>query len=250
MGNPLHEVPSSGGNMYPHMNNPYHAFVSSQTSTSVSMPLQPFMNQYGGGYYPTGQGQGVNQDPSWPAISQNQSFLGPWSQMPQPTTTTSPVTVGHTGILSPTSASHVGDWLTTSASHVEDQQPATASHAGGTSLITASHTAHTSPTSASHVGDLSPATASHVGGIHTIEKPRRFRRKAKFLCRTCEGSHLTRLCPATAGIPEAWFSLEGPSGSDSSVVSPHSIPSLVDTEVMLMQSLADTPLPLGVDASD
>jgi hypothetical protein len=89
------------------------------------MPLQPFMNQYGGGYYPVGQGQGVNQDPSWPAISQNQSFLGPWSQMPQPTTTTSPVTVGHTGILSPTSASHVGDWSTTSASHVED-------HAGGT----------------------------------------------------------------------------------------------------------------------
>jgi hypothetical protein len=78
MGNPLHKVPSSGGNMYPHSNNPYHAFVSSQKSTSMSMPLQPFMNHYGGGYYPFGRGQSVNQDPSWPAISQNQYFPGPW----------------------------------------------------------------------------------------------------------------------------------------------------------------------------
>jgi hypothetical protein len=114
MGNPPHEVPSPGGNIYPHMSNPCHVAFSSQVASSVSMPLQPFMNQYGGGYYPVGQGQGVNQDPSWPAISQNQSFLGPWTQMPQFTTATSPVTVCHTGIISPTSASHVGDWSTTS----------------------------------------------------------------------------------------------------------------------------------------
>jgi hypothetical protein len=56
MGNPPHEVPSSGGNIYPHMSNPCHVSFSSQAASSVSMPLQPFMNQYGGGYYPTRQG--------------------------------------------------------------------------------------------------------------------------------------------------------------------------------------------------
>jgi hypothetical protein len=40
----------------------------------------------------------------------------------------------------------------------------------------------------------------------------------------------------------------GPLGYDSSLVSQHSIPSLVDTTVMLMQSSADTPLFLGGDA--
>jgi hypothetical protein len=60
MGNPPHKVPSSGGNIYPHMSNPCHVSFSSQVASSVSMPLQPFMNQYGGGYYPAGQGQGVN----------------------------------------------------------------------------------------------------------------------------------------------------------------------------------------------
>jgi hypothetical protein len=117
MGNPLHEVPSSGGNICPHMSNPCHVTFSLQ---AASMPLQLFMNQYGGAYYHVGPRQDVNQDPSWPAISQNQSFLGPWSQIPQFITATSPVTVCHTGVISPTSASHVGDWSTTSASHVED----------------------------------------------------------------------------------------------------------------------------------
>jgi hypothetical protein len=42
-------------------------------------------------YYPSRQGQGVDQNPSWPAISQNQSFPGSWSQMPQLTATTSQV---------------------------------------------------------------------------------------------------------------------------------------------------------------
>jgi hypothetical protein len=195
---------------------------------------------------------------------------------------TSPVTACHTGVISPTSASHVGDWLTTSASHVEDLQPAVASCVGITCLVTASHTAHSSPTSTSHVGDssptftshvgnssstsashvgysllafeshagnMSPATASHARGIHMIEKPRHLRRKPRFLCRTCEGSHLARLCRVTAGIPEVWGSPKGPLGSEASMVSQHSIPSLVDTTIMPVQSSADTSFPLGVDAS-
>jgi hypothetical protein len=128
----------------------------------------------------------------------------------------SPTSDSHVGVPSPTSASHVGDFLLASTSHA---------------------------------GSMSPATASHARGIHMIEKPRRLRRKPRFLCRTCEGSHLTRLCPFTAGILEAWGSPKGPSGSEASMVSQHSIPSLVDTTIMPMQSLADTPFPLGVDAS-
>jgi hypothetical protein len=54
MGNPPHEVPSSGGNIYPHMSNPCHVTFSLQAASSVLMPLQPFMNQYGGGYYLVG----------------------------------------------------------------------------------------------------------------------------------------------------------------------------------------------------
>jgi hypothetical protein len=74
MGNPQHRVPSSGGNIY----NPYHV-------TSMGMvPLQPFMNQLGGGYYPTRQGHGIYQNPGWSAISQTQSFPGAWAQTPQP----------------------------------------------------------------------------------------------------------------------------------------------------------------------
>ena len=229
IGNPLHKVPSSGGNIYPHMSNPCHVAFSSQAASSMSMPLQPFMNHYGGGYDRVEQGQGVNQNPSWPAIPQNQSFRGFWSQMPQFTAATCLVIASQTTHTSPTSASHVGDWSTTSASHVEYLQPTTASHAGGTCLVTTSHTAHPSPTSTSHVGDpsptsashvvdlllastshvgsMSPATTSHAGGIHMIENPRHLKRKPRFLCRTCEGSHLTHLCPFTAGIPEVWAHL-------------------------------------------
>jgi hypothetical protein len=172
----------------------------------------------------------------------------------------SPVTIGHTGIISPNFASHVGDWLTTSACHVEDQQPIIASHVGGTTLVVVSHTDITYPTFVHHVGDEPPASIGHVesmspaivndiGDIHTVEKPRRVRRKPKFLCRICEGDHLTRLCPTTAWIPEAWSSPRGPSGSETSLVSQHSVSHVVDTMVMSMQSLADTPLTLGVDAS-
>jgi hypothetical protein len=211
------------------------------------------------------------------------SHVGDWSttyanhvEDLQPTTAshvggTSPVTMCHTSILSPTSASHVGNWSTTSTSHVEDLQPATASHTTHTSPTSASHVGDPPPTSVSHVEDSSPtstshvgdfllastsharsmslATASHAGGIHMIEKPRRLRRNPRLLCRTCEGSHLTRLCPVTTGILEAWGLPKGPSGSEASMVSQHFVPSLVDTTVTPMQSLANTPFPLGVDAS-
>ena len=164
MGKPPHEVPSSGGNIYTHMSNPCHLAFSSQTTSSMSMPLQPFMNHYVGGYYPVEQGQGVNQNPSWPAIPQNQSFRGFWSQMPQFTTATCLVITSHTTHTSPTSASHVGDSSPTSASHVGDLSKTSTSHVEDLLLA-----------SASHAGSMSPATASHAGGIHTIEKPKRFR---------------------------------------------------------------------------
>jgi hypothetical protein len=51
---PLHETPSHGGNIYPHLNNPYHTSVSSQTSTSVMMHIQTSMDQLGRGYYLSG----------------------------------------------------------------------------------------------------------------------------------------------------------------------------------------------------
>jgi hypothetical protein len=123
-----------------------------------------------------------------------------------------------------------------------------------TSLIPASHTKITSPTFVHHVGDEPPTSASHVesmspyivsdvGGIHTIENPRRVRCKNKFLCRICEGDHLTRLCPATIGILEVWSSPRAPSGSESSLVSQHSISPLIDMVVMPMKSSPD-PTPI------
>jgi hypothetical protein len=147
MGNPLHGVPSSGGNIYPHMSNPCHVTFSSQAASSVMMPLQPFMNQLGGGYYPTGKGHGVYQNPAWPtslktSLSRDHGLRCRNQSTASHVGSTSPVTASHTGIKSPTSASHVGDLSPTSASHVGDLKP----------------------TSASHVGDLSPASASHVGG--------------------------------------------------------------------------------------
>jgi hypothetical protein len=126
MGNPLHIVPSSGGNIYPHLSNPCHVSFSTQVVSSVMMPLQPFMNQFGGRYYPAGQGHGVYQNPTYLIISQNQSFPKPRSHMSQPSTvshdgSTSPITASHTSIISRTFSSHVGDRSTISASHVEDQ---------------------------------------------------------------------------------------------------------------------------------
>jgi len=114
MEDPLHEVPSSQGNVYPHLSNPFHVDFSSQADSSVMIPLQPFMNQFGGGYHPVGQGHGVYQNPFWPTISQNQSFPKPWSQILQLVADSharskSPVTASHTAHTSPNSASHVGD---------------------------------------------------------------------------------------------------------------------------------------------
>jgi hypothetical protein len=229
------------------------------------IPLQPFMNQFGVGYHTSKQGHCVYQNPSWPAISQNQSFLETWSQMSQPVIvihvgSTSPFTASHTGIISPTSSSQDGDRLTTSASHVEYLQPTTTCHGGSTSPVTMIHIGITSPTSASHVGDMllasaiharrmSPATASHVGGIHMIEKPICIGRKPKFFYRLCKGDHLTHMCPATTMVQEAWSLHGDPSGFESSLVLQHSNPSLVDTMVMSMKYSANTTLILGGDLS-
>jgi hypothetical protein len=74
MRNPQHRVPSAGGNVY----NPHHA-----TFTGM-VPIQPFMNQFGGGYYPTGHGHGIYQNPGWSSIPQPKTFPGSWAQMSQP----------------------------------------------------------------------------------------------------------------------------------------------------------------------
>jgi hypothetical protein len=50
----------------------------------MMMPLHTFMNQSGRGYYPTRQVNGVYQNPSWHAISQNQSLPGAWSHTSSP----------------------------------------------------------------------------------------------------------------------------------------------------------------------
>jgi hypothetical protein len=84
MGNPPHRVPSSRGNVYPHMGNLYHITFSSQAFPSRKIPLQPFMNQLGGGYYPIEKGHGVYQNPPYPTVSQIQYFLGTWCRTPQP----------------------------------------------------------------------------------------------------------------------------------------------------------------------
>jgi hypothetical protein len=258
MGNPLHGVPSSGGNIYSHLRNSCHVSFSLQEASSMMIPLQPFMNQFGGGYHIVGHGHGVYQNSSWPTISQNQSFPEPWPQIPQPSTachvgSTSPVIVSHTGIISPIYASHVGYRSKTSASHVEDQQPTVACHVGGTTIVTASHIAQTSPTFAIHAtihaGRMSLTIASHVGGIDTIENPGHIGRKTMFLCRLCKGGHLTRLCPTTTVVQEEQSLSDSPLGSESSLVSQNSNPYLVDTMVMSMQSSTDTTLLLGGDVS-
>jgi hypothetical protein len=66
-----------------------------------------------------------------------------------------------------------------------------------------------------HTGDESLSSAN------PIKKPKILRHKPKFLCRTCEGSHLTRLCPVTTGILEAWGSPKIPSDSKTPMVPPH-----------------------------
>jgi hypothetical protein len=41
MGNPLHKVPSFGGNIYPHLSNPWYVTFSSKAASSVMMPYNP-----------------------------------------------------------------------------------------------------------------------------------------------------------------------------------------------------------------
>jgi hypothetical protein len=74
MGNPQPGTPSAGGNVY----NAHYA------ASAGMVPIQTFMNQFGGGYHPIVQGHGIYQNPGWPAIPQHQSFSGAWAQTPQP----------------------------------------------------------------------------------------------------------------------------------------------------------------------
>jgi hypothetical protein len=87
---------------------------------------------------------------------------------------------------------------------------------------------------------MSPTVVNDAGGI---EKPRRLRRKPKFLCNTYEGDHLTCMCLATAKIPESRGSPKGPSDSEASVVSPHPVSPLIDVVVTPLQLSPDlTPI--------
>jgi hypothetical protein len=138
---------------------------------------------------------------------QNQSFSGPWNLMSQ--CITSLVIVSHTGAPSPTSSSHVKDGSTFSTNYANSSHPTSTNYVGSAILFTPNHSHVTSPNSIHHIGKDSLTPANHVESVlpavvddaGSIEKPRHLRRKPKFLCRTCEGSHLTRLCPATTGIP-------------------------------------------------
>jgi hypothetical protein len=69
MGNPHPRATPVGGNVY----NPHYVVPTSM------VPIQPLMNQFGGGYYHTRQGHGVYQNPGWSIIPQHQSFLGVWA---------------------------------------------------------------------------------------------------------------------------------------------------------------------------
>jgi hypothetical protein len=196
MGNPFHRVPSSGGNIYPHLSNPCHVAFSSQAASSVMMPLQPFINQFGGGYYHVGKGHGVYHNPFWPAISQKQSFPRPWSLMLQPTAaihagSTSPITASHIGIMSPTSIIHVGDLSPTSASHIGDLKPTYASHVGDLSPTFASYARGKQATAASHVGGTTLVIASHTRQTSTSVS--HVGRLATSLCKSCWRS-TTSLC--------------------------------------------------------
>jgi hypothetical protein len=183
---------------------------------------------------------------------QSQSFPGSWYQMPQPTSNI--VTTSHNGVPSPTSSSHVEYGSTTSTIHVNEPHPVATSHAGGITLVATSHINVTSPNSVRHVGDDSLASSSHVESMSPtivndgggIKNHICLRRKPKFLCRNCKGNHLTRLCPVTVGIPEAWDSPKGPLDSEASVVSPHLFSPLIDTKTLSMQSSPDhTPVVEG-----
>jgi hypothetical protein len=222
---PLYGTPLQGGNIYPHLNNPYPTSVSSHTS--VTMPIQTSSGHFGVNQHLSGLGKEVYQDPSWLAIFQNQSFLRPWNQMPP--SIASPVTVSHTGAPSPTSASHVGDVSTFSTNYVDILPPTSTNYVGGTIHFSPNHSHVMFPASIHQTGDDSLSPASY------IKKPRRLRCKPKFFCRTCEGSHLTHLCLITVEIPEKWGSPKSPSDSEVSVVSLHTTSPLIVLVVPLTQ---------------
>jgi hypothetical protein len=229
-GYPLYGIPSQGDNIYPHPNNPYPTSVSSQTS--VTMPVQTSSDHFGVNQHLSGLGQEVYQDPSWLAIFQNQSFPGPWNQIPP--SIARPVILSHTGAPSPTSASHVRDGSTSSTNYVDNFPPTSTNYVGGTIIFSTNHIHVMSPTSIHHTGDES------------LSPTRRLRRKPKFLCRTCEGIHLTRLCLITVDIPEVWGSPKSPSYSKASMVSPHTTSPLIVSVVPSMQSSPDlTPFVKG-----
>ena len=141
---------------------------------------------------------------------------------------------------------HVWSLLVMLVIHHQHTSPTSASHVGDPSPTSVSHVGDFLLASASHVGSMSPTTASHVGGIHMIENPRCLRCNPRFLCKTCEGIHLTHLCPFTVGIPEAWGSPKGPSDLEAFVVSPHPISPFIDTVVTLLQCSPDhTPVVEG-----
>jgi hypothetical protein len=73
LGNPQSRATLAGGNIY----NPHHNIPTRMT------PNQPFMNNFGGGFYNPGKGHGAYHNTRWAMIPQKQSFLGAWGHMPQ-----------------------------------------------------------------------------------------------------------------------------------------------------------------------
>jgi hypothetical protein len=236
LGYPLYGIPSQGGNIYPHSNNPYPTLVSPHTP--VTIPIQNSSDHFGVNQHLSGLGQEVHQDLSWLAIFQNPYFPRQWTQMPP--SIANPVIVSHTGAPSPTSANYVRYGSTPSTNYVDNLPPTSTNYVKGTILFPPNHSHVTSPISIHHIGDKSLSLASY------IEKPRRLRRKPKFFCRTCKGSHLTHLCLITTEIPEAWGSPKSPLNSEASVVYLHTTPPLIVSVVPPMQSSPDlTPFVKG-----
>jgi hypothetical protein len=162
---------------------------------------------------------------------QNQYFLGPWNQIPP--SIASPVNFSHTGAPSKTSSSHVGDGSTLSTNYVDSLHPTSTNYVGGTILFTPSHNRVTSLASIHHLGD------DFISPTNYIKKPRCLRCKTKFLCRTCERNHLTRLCTVSSEIPEVLGSPKRPSDSETSLVSPLTTSPLIASVVAPPQSLPD-----------
>jgi hypothetical protein len=92
MGNPNLELLHSRGSQFHAMDNPHprappiggSVYNPHYVASASMVPIQPFMNQFGGGYYPIGQGHDIYPNLGWLAIPQHQSFTGAWAQTPQP----------------------------------------------------------------------------------------------------------------------------------------------------------------------